>query len=313
MTLNPQAKALLDQMAAANAPKLFELPIAEARAGAVQMLQSLDQQGLPIGRTEDRMIPGPAGDIPARIYTPIAAGGAALPCLLFYHGGGFVIGNLDSHDALCRALANDAGVKVIAVDYRLAPEAKFPAAVEDAFAALKWTEANAMDLGIDPNRIAVGGDSAGGNLAAVVSILARDEGQTRITFQLLIYPWLDFLEASYSREAFASGYFLDEVTLAWFTHSYANSPDDYKDYRMSPLRAASHKHLPPAHIMTAGYDPLRDEGRAYAEKLRDAEVPVTYKEYSGLMHGFANMTAVIEEGRAAVKEAAAALKAGLGA
>ena len=158
----------------------------------------------------------------------------------------------------------------------------------------------------------VGGNSAGGNLAAVVSILARDEGQTRISFQLLIYPWLDFIEASASREAFASGYFLDEVTLAWFTHSYANSPEDYKDYRLSPLRAASHKYQP-AHIMTAGFDPLRDEGRAYAEKLREAEVPVTYKEYPGLIHGFANMTAVIEEGRAAVKEAAAALKAGLGA
>ena len=313
MTLNPQAKALLDQMAAAAAPKLFELPIAEARAGAVAMTQSLEPQGLPIGRTEDRMIPGPAGDIPVRIYTPIAAGGTALPCLIFYHGGGFVIGNLDSHDALCRALANEAGVKVIAVDYRLAPEAKFPAAVEDAFAALKWIEANAMDLDIDANRLAVGGDSAGGNLAAVVSILARDEGQTRISFQLLIYPWLDFLEASASRDAFASGYFLDEVTLAWFTHSYANSPEDYRDYRLSPLRAASHKNLPPAHIMTAGFDPLRDEGRAYAEKLREAEVPVTYKEYPGLIHGFANMTAVIEEGRAAVKEAAAALKTGLGA
>ena len=154
MTLNPQAKALLDQMAAAAAPKLFELPIAEARAGAVAMMQSLDPQGLPIGRTEDRMIPGPAGEIPVRIYTPIAAGGTALPCLIFYHGGGFVVGDVDSHDALCRALANEAGVKVISVDYRLAPEAKFPAAVEDAFAALKWTEANAMDLDIDANRLA---------------------------------------------------------------------------------------------------------------------------------------------------------------
>ncbi len=170
-----------------------------------------------------------------------------------------------------------------------------------------------MDLSIDPNRIAVGGDSGGGNLAAVVSILARDEGQMRIMFQLLIYPWLDFVEASPSREAFSSGYFLDEVSLAWFTHSYASSPEDYKDYRMSPLRAASHKNLPPAHIVTAGFDPLRDEGRAYAEKLREAGVPVTHKEYAGLIHGFANMTAVIEEGRAAVKEMAAALKAGLAA
>lgn len=311
MTLNPQAKALLDQMAAANAPKLFEVPIAEARAGAVTMLQALDQQGLPIGRIEDRAIPGPAGEIPVRIYTPIAAGGAALPCLVFFHGGGFVVGNLESHDALCRVLANEAGVKVIAVDYRLAPEAKFPAAVEDALGAVKWTEANAMDLDIDPNRIAVGGDSAGGNLAAVVSILIRDEGQLRLKFQLLIYPCVDFAAAAPSREAFANGYFLDEPAMAWFARSYANSPEDYNDYRLSPLRAASHKNLPPAHIVTAGFDPLRDEGRAYAEKLRAAEVPVTHKEYEGLIHGFANMTAVIEEGRAAVKEMAAALKAGL--
>ena len=313
MTLNPQARALLDQMAAANAPKLFELPLAEARAGAIATLQALEPQGLPIGRIEDRALPGPAGDVRARIYTPIAAGGAALPCLVFFHGGGFVVGNIESHDAMCRVLANEAGVKLIAIDYRLAPEAKFPAAVEDAFAAVKWVEANAMDLDIDANRIAVGGDSAGGNLAAVASIMARDEGQLRLKFQLLIYPWLDFAEAARSREEFANGYFLDEPTIAWFARSYANSPDDYSDYRMSPLHAASHKNLPPAHLVTAGYDPLRDEGRAYASKLREAGVPVSYSEYAGLIHGFANMTAAIDEGRQAVKEIAAALKAGLAA
>jgi acetyl esterase len=165
MALNPQARALLDQMAAQGGPKLHEMPVAEARAQALTIGQALAIQGAPIGRTEDRTIPGPAGDIPLRLYTPIAAGGAALPALVYFHGGGFVIGDIDSHDPVCRTLANESGARVISVGYRLAPETKFPGAVEDALAAVKWVEQAAMDIGVDPNRIAVGGDSAGGNLA----------------------------------------------------------------------------------------------------------------------------------------------------
>jgi len=311
MALNPQAKALLDQMAANPSPNLWEVPLADARAGALAMMQSLSPQGLPIDRVEDCTIPGPAGDLDARIYTPVAAGGAALPALVFYHGGGFVVGNLDTHDALCRALASEAGVKVISIDYRLAPEAKFPAAVEDSFAALKWVARNASALGIDDDRIAVGGDSAGGNLAAVVSILARDEGIIRIKFQLLIYPVTDLAGETQSYRDFCEGYFLDRAVMKWFGAQYISSPADFTDYRASPLLAPSHQGLPPAHVITAGFDPLRDEGKAYADKLREAGVPVTYEVYDGLFHGFANMTAVIDEAREAVKDAASALKAGL--
>jgi acetyl esterase len=309
MPLNPQVKALLDQMYANPAPNLFEVPLADARAQSLAMMQSLGPQDVPIGKVEDRTMPGPAGEMRLRIYTPVAAGGAALPALVYFHGGGFVIGDIESYDSVCRALANESGARVISVDYRLAPENKFPAAVEDCFAAVKWIEANAMDLGIDPNRIAVGGDSAGGNLAAVICILARDEGRLKLVFQLLIYPVTDCSSSTQSREDCARGYFLDEPTMTWFTSQYANSPEDYKDYRFSPLLAASLKGLPPALVVTAGFDPLRDEGRAFADKLREAGGAVIYKDYEGLIHGFVNMAGVIDEARDAIKEMAAALAA----
>jgi acetyl esterase len=307
MPLDPQAQALLDQIAASPTPHLSELTPPEARAAFEALIRLVDARGLPIGRTEDRTIPGPVGEIAIRIYTPIAAGVAALPGLVFFHGGGFVIGSLDSHDALCRQLANEAGARVISVDYRLAPENKFPAAVEDAFAALKYIEANAMEFDIDPNRIAVGGDSEGGNLAAVVSLMARDAGGPRLVHQLLIYPVTDHAIDTPSRTEFAAGYALDRRLLEWFAGHYARR-EDYQDYRASPLRAAAFHGLPPALVITAGHDPLRDEGRLYAEKLEAAGVPVVHRDYPGQIHMFMSMTGVIDEGRAAIKAAAADLK-----
>jgi acetyl esterase len=307
MPLDPQAQALLDQIAASPTPHLSELEPPDARAAFEALIRMVDAQGLPIGRTEDRTIPGPVGEIAVRIYTPIAAGVAALPGLVFFHGGGFVIGSLATHDPLCRQLANEAGARVISVDYRLAPENKFPAAVEDAFAALKYIEANAMEFDIDPNRIAVGGDSAGGNLAAIVSLMARDAGGPRLVHQLLIYPATDFAIDTPSRTDFAAGYFLDRRLMDWFASHYARR-EEFEDYRLSPLRAAAFHGLPPALVITAGHDPLRDEGRLYAEKLEAAGVPVVHRDYPGQIHSFMSMTGVIDEGRAAIKAAAADLK-----
>ncbi len=207
MALDPQARAILDALAAdPNAPRLIDLPPGEGRQMYRAMAAQLDAQGLPIGKVEELTMPGPGDDIALRIYTPVAAGGGALPALVYYHGGGWVIGDLDTHDALCRSLANESGCKVIAVDYRLAPEHRFPAAVEDAFAAVRWVEANAADIGVDANRIAVAGDSAGGNLAAVVCQLARAERGPQIAFQLLIYPVTDTNTDTDSYRQFATGY-----------------------------------------------------------------------------------------------------------
>ncbi len=209
-----------------------------------------------------------------RNYTPVGAKDGALPTLVFYHGGGFVIGDLDTHDGLCRMLANDAGVRVIAVDYRRAPEAKFPAAVEDAFAALTWIAANAAKLGVDADRIAVGGDSAGGGLTAVVAQLAKAKGGPKLAFQLLFFPVTQVTEKTESMHANKEGYFLDLATLEWFYDHYgANSAIDKTDPRISPLLAKDFSSLPPAYITTAEYDPLHDEGVRYAEKLRAAGVP----------------------------------------
>jgi acetyl esterase len=307
MPLDPQAQALLDQIAASSTPHLSQLKPPEARAAFEAFKRMVGAQDLPIGRTEDRKIPGPVGEIGVRIYTPIAAGVAALPGLVFFHGGGFVLGSLETHDPLCRQLANEAGARVVSVDYRLAPENKFPAAVEDAFAALKFIEANAMAFDIDPNRIAVGGDSAGGNLAAVAALMARDAGGPRLVYQMLLYPVTDFGLETSSHAEFAQGYSLDRELMEWFASHYAHA-DNYQDYRASPLRAAAFHGLPPALVVTAGHDPLRDEGRLYAEKLEAAGVPVVHRDYPGQIHGFMGMTGVIDEGRAAIRTAAADLK-----
>jgi acetyl esterase len=310
MALDPQVKALLEAMAENPAPRMIDLPVAEGRELYRGMAATLDLQGVPIGKVEDRAIPGPGGDIPLRIYTPVAAGSDALPVLVYFHGGGWVIGDLETHDALCRTLANESGCKVVAVDYRLAPEHVFPAAVDDCYAALKWIEANGGGIGIDVTRIAVAGDSAGGNLAAVVSQIAKAEKGPDITFQLLIYPVTDTNVDTASYKANAEGYFLERDGMIWFFDHYLKDADR-DDPRIAPLKAASLAGLPRAYVVTAGFDPLRDEGRAYAEALKAAGVKTEHVNYDGMIHGFFNLQGAIDVSRDAVKSAAKALKSAL--
>jgi len=232
-----------------------------------------------------------------------------LPVLVFFHGGGWVVGNIESHEAMCRHLANRAECAVVAVDYRMGPEHKFPAAVDDCFAATGWVADNGASLGIDPRRLAVGGDSAGGNLGAVVSLLARDKGAPRIACQLLIYPATDAAMRHDSIARYAEGYVLTRATMRWFYDQYLRTPEDAADWRVSPLLASDLAGLPPAFVLTAGYDPLCDEGDAYAARLAAAGVPVTHRRFPGQVHGFVTNGRVIRAAETALDEAAAALKA----
>ena len=308
MSLDAIVKGLLDEMAANPAPKLWELPAAQGREMYRMIASTLDQQGISIGKTENMSIPGPAGPIQVRSYTPVASGGTALPVLVFFHGGGWVIGDLETHDALCRTLANETGAKVIAVDYRLAPEHKFPAAPDDCYAATKWVEDNAAKLGIDPNRIAVGGDSAGGNLAAVVCQMAKQKGGPHLVFQLLIYPVTQMRANTDSMKSFAEGFFLERKTMDWFFDQYSDASVDPNDPRISPLAASDLSGLPRAYVVTAGFDPLRDEGKAYADKLNRAGVAAVYIDYPSMIHGFFGMSAVLPQARQAIADASAALR-----
>jgi acetyl esterase len=242
-----------------------------------------------------------------RAYRPVRDG--KLPALVYFHGGGWTIGDLDTHDTLCRQLAAGAGCAVFSVDYRLAPESPFPAAVDDCFAATRWVMDNAASLGVDPNRVAVGGDSAGGNLAAVVALLARDAGGPAIVHQLLIYPATDQRCGSASHERNAQGYLLTRDAIEFFRANYLPQRDQWSDWRASPLLAQSHAGLPPATVMTAGFDPLIDEGRAYADRLRASGVTVEYREYSDMVHGFVLFGGVLDTANIAVADCCAALRA----
>jgi acetyl esterase len=265
-----------------------------------------------VGRVEDRTIPGPAGEIRVRVTTP--DGDGPLPALVYFHGGGWVVGSIATHDALCREITNAAGVAVVSVDYRLAPEHPFPAAVEDAYAATAWVAEHGPTIGIDPARIAVGGDSAGGNLAAVVALKARDEGGggPRLACQVLLYPITnDDLDTASYRE-FARGYMLTREAMAWYWDQYVPAPGDRRDPYASPLRAEDLGGLPPALVMTAGYDVLRDEAEAYAARLIEAGTRVQLSRHDGMIHGFLRRTAIFDQGRKALAEVGEMLRSTLG-
>ncbi len=308
MPLDPEAKMLLEQLTTVVRP-FEELSVEEARA-AIVTLSAAAGEGEPVARVENRTLPGPRGEIPVRVYTP--EGRAPFPVLVYFHGGGWVIGNLETHDGLCRHLANAAHCVVVSVDYRLAPEHPFPASGEDAYAATRWVAGNAAALGGDAKRIAVGGDSAGGNLSAVVSLMARDRGGPPIVFQLLVYPATDLPSANMSYRENGEGYFLTAKSMHWFFAHYCGANPDASDPYLCPLRAKNLGGLPPALVVTAEFDPLRDEGEAYAARLREAGVRTKLTRYPGMIHGFFGMGPLLTQARAATREAADALRSAFG-
>jgi acetyl esterase len=304
VALDPIVKMMLDQMAAMNAPKLGEQSVEEARAGYKLMRSPNAPEA--VARVEEITVAGADGDIPARMYAPES--GEPLPVLVFYHGGGWVIGDLDTHDGICRMIANRANCVVVSVDYRLAPEHKYPAAAEDAYAALTDISKRAGEFGFDPTRIAVGGDSAGGNLSAVVAQMARDRGGPALVFQALVYPVCDYDFGTSSYNDNAEGYMLTRDAMKWFWNNYLTTEADGAEPCASPLRAESLAGLPPALVITAEYDPLRDEGDAYAARLKKEGVAVKHSPYPGMIHGFFQLAEIIPAGKAAIEEVSAELR-----
>ncbi len=306
MPLDPQAQTVLDQMIALGLPPLGTLSPEETRR-SMELRNAALPPGEPVAKVEDRTIPGPAGEIPIRIYWPEGTG--PFPVLVYFHGGGWVIGSITSHDATCRTLTNAAGCMIVSVDYRLAPEHKFPAAAEDAYTATKWVAEHGAAIGADPRRVAVGGDSAGGNLAAVVSLMARERGGPPLAYQLLVYPVTDYRFDTPSYGENAEGYLLTKQSMEWFWNHYLNDASQGDHPYASPLRAQDLRGLPPALVITAEYDPLRDEGAAYAARLQEAGVPAACSRYDGMIHGFFGMSLLLDKAKLAVGEAAGALKA----
>jgi len=309
MPLDSQMQPLLEMMNTMMGPPLGTVSPEETRR-LMDERRATMPPGEPVARVQDLSAPGPAGEIALRVYTP--AGPTPQPVVVFYHGGGWVIGSIDSHDATARALANRSGCTVVSVEYRLAPEHKFPAAAEDSYAATVWVAEHAAECGGDPTRLAVAGDSAGGNLAAVVALLARERGGPRIAFQLLVYPVTDCNYDTGSYTANAEGYFLTKASMVWFWDHYLSSAADAANPVASPLRAESLAGLPPALVITAEFDPLRDEGEAYAKRLEAAGVPVVCTRYDGVIHGFFGMGDALDKARAAQQQAGEALRSALG-
>ncbi len=303
MPLDPQVQIFLDQMASLGAPPLHTMTPEQVRAAT--KLQPAFGEPEPVAQVENRTIPGPAGEIPVRIYTP--SGSGPFPVLVFFHGGGWVICDLDTHDNHCRSLCNGGGCVVVSVDYRLAPEHKFPAAPEDCYAATQWGHQHAAEINGNPTRLAIGGDSAGGNLTAVVAQMARDRGGPKLVFQLLIYPATDFTFSGPSITENADGYFLTADDMHWFTHHYLRDEADKKNPLASPMQASDLSHLPPALIITAQYDPLRDEGETYGKRMQAAGVPVIISRYDGMIHGFFGFP--FDASKRAIDEAGKALRA----
>nr|AEM45110.1 hypothetical protein [uncultured organism] len=309
MPLDPQVELLLKGMAALDRPPLHELSVADARvAAASPEMIALGGERIEVGSVKDIDIPVEGTEIGARVYTPEAAG--PHPVVVFFHGGGWVICSLDSHDNVARAICRDADAIVVSVDYRMAPEHRFPVAVHDSFAATRWIAANAASFGGDPSRLAVCGDSAGGNLSAVVSQMARDAGGPPITFAALIYPAVDMTAEGGSLTENASGYFLEHETMNWFMNHYLSDADRANPLA-SPLLHPDLSNLPPCFIATCEYDPLRDEGEAYGAALRNNGVAAEVKRYDGLIHAAVNMTGVLDGGRQLVADVADRLRTAL--
>ena len=311
VTLDPDAAAVFKAFQEAGRPPYETLTPTEAREFYLAGRLVTNPEPPELKFVEPLAIPAPQGSIPARIYTPktLRQTGGLAPCLVFFHGGGWVIGDLDSHDVVCRKLAEEGELIVISVDYRLAPEHKFPAAVDDAIAATKWIAANARKLGVDAERLTVGGDSAGGNLAAVVAIAARDGNGPSISGQVLIYPAIDFAMTHPSHGEPETSILLTHSVIRWFRDHYLNGAADVHDWRASPARAKTLIGLPPAYVLTAGADPLRDEGDEFADRLKQAGVAVTYRHFPGQFHGFFTMGKLLQQANVAAGEIGVWLKA----
>lgn len=303
MPLDPQARGILAKMALY--PPTHASTPAQARAFLRAMLVTGKVE--PVAHVENHLIAGPQGEIPIRVYTP--PGGGPFPILVFFHGGGMVIGDLESYDAICRSLTNLVECLVISVGYRLAPEHKFPSALEDCYAASNWVAAHATKFNGDSTRIAVGGDSAGGTLATTIARMARDEEDLELVFQVLIYPITDLLSNTPSMEEYAEGYGLTSKDVIWYINHYLNNEEEKANPLASPLRASDLSGLPPALVITAEFDPLRDEGEQYALRLKDEGVPVRLSRYNGMIYGFVTMAGFLDQGKHALVETATALRA----
>jgi acetyl esterase len=308
VALRPEIKALLDRQATSGRPPLHRQSVEQARAFHVADAAALNGPPAAVAAVADRLVPGPAGELPVRVYTP--EGSPPFPIVVFFHGGGWVVGTLDTYDPLCRALAAATPAVVVSVGYRLAPEHRWPAAVEDAYAATEWASRNAAALGGAQHRLAVAGDSAGGNLAAVVALGARDRGGPAIAFQLLVYPALDAAGDTASWREYAEGYHLTADGMRWYWDHYLGGADGAAP-DASPLRAAFVGDLPPALVIGAEYDVLRDEGEAYAARLAQAGIDATASRHPGVVHGFVRWRAVTGAAEDAIQEAAAALRSAL--
>lgn len=306
MPFDPQVQAIHDRLERDRVPHLYTMSIADARAADLRATQAGAGQGEPVASVTDRTIPGPAGLQPVRVYQP--GGEGPRPVLVYFFGGGWSLGTLDTCDGVCRMLTNAAGCVTVAVSYRLAPEHKFPAAVEDCYSGAAWVAAHAAELGGDPDRVAVGGDSSGGNLAAAVTLLARDRGGPVFTHQLLVYPNTDYQAGTPSMREINDPHFFNPKSVEWYWGLYLVTPQDGANPLASPLRALDLGGLPPATVITAEYDPLRDEGERYAARLADAGVPVEVSRYDGMPHAFFTMIGVLDVAREAVAYAATRLR-----
>ena len=312
MILDPDAQLVLDMIRAAGRPPFEALTPPEARQAYINSRKVLQPAAQPVAESRDTVAPGSYGDIPVRLYRPEGSAAAdQLPALIYYHGGGWLLGDLDSHDVVCRRFANAARCRVVSVDYRMAPEHKFPASVDDCAAATRWAIDNAETLGIDRARVAVGGDSAGGNLAAVIALMARDGSLPPVVFQLLIYPATDMMMTSVSSQTISDGVPLTSKTMRWFIDHYMRTATDTRDWRASPLRAADLSGTAQALVLTCSHDPLCDEGIAYARRLEREGVRVQHLHFSDQIHGFMSMGRIVRAADVAIDMMAASLKKAL--